>query len=99
MYPLIGRLLHSNSERRSQARSRKPKQQVGDSRDSTVDANRVIVTGENSAIRLSPTDGDSFTTNASFWRILSSAAGAGHVLYLKSELTEGLWRIYSEILQ
>ena len=45
---------------------------------STVDVNRVIVTGENSAIRLSPTDGDSFTTNASFWRILSSAGGSGH---------------------
>ena len=36
---------------------------------STVDVNRVIVTGENSAIRLSRTDGDSFTTNARFWRI------------------------------
>ena len=55
---------------------------------STVDVNRVIVTGENSAIRLSPTDSDSFTTNASFWRILSSAGGSGHVLYLNSELTE-----------
>ena len=38
---------------------------------STVDVNRVIVTGENSAIRLSSTDSGSFTTNASFWRILS----------------------------
>jgi len=63
---------------------------------STVDVNRVIVTGENSAIRLSPTDGDSFTTNASFWRILSSAGGSGHVLYLNSELTECRWRIYSD---
>ena len=63
---------------------------------STVDVNRVIVTGENSAIRLSPTDSDSFTTNASFWRILSSGAGSGHVLYLNSELTEGRWRIYSD---
>ena len=63
---------------------------------STVDVNRVIVTGENSAIRLRPTDGDSFTTNASFWRILSSAAGSGHVLYLNSELTGGLWRIYAD---
>ena len=63
---------------------------------STVDVNRVIVTGENSAIRLSPTDGDSFTTNASFWRILSSAEGSGHVLYLNSELTGGRWRIYAE---
>ena len=64
---------------------------------STVDINRVIVTGENSAIRLSRTDNDSFTTNASFWRILSSAeGGSGHVLYLNSELTSGLWRIYSD---
>ena len=63
---------------------------------STVDVNRVIVTGENSAIRLSPTDGDSFTTNASFWRILSSGAGPGHVLYLNSELTGSRWRIYSD---
>ena len=60
---------------------------------STVDVNRVIVTGENSAIRLSPTDGECFTTNASFWRILSSEGGSGHVLYLNSELTGGRWRI------
>jgi hypothetical protein len=38
----------------------------------------------------------SFTTNASFWRILSSAAGSGHVLYLNSELTGGRWRIYAD---
>jgi len=63
---------------------------------STVDVNRVIVTGENSAIRLSPTDSDSFTTNASFWRILSSTEGSGHVLYLNSELTGRRWRIYSD---
>ena len=63
---------------------------------STVDVNRVIVTGENSAIRLSPTDSDSFTTNASFWRILSSVGGSGHVLYLNSEPTECRWRIYSD---
>jgi len=55
---------------------------------STVGVKRLIVTGENSAIRLSPTDGDSFTTNGSFWRILSSGGGSGHVLYLNSELTE-----------
>lgn len=63
---------------------------------STVDVNRVIMTGENSVIRLNPTDGDSFTTTASFWRILSSAGGVGHVLYLNSELTGGSWRIYSD---
>ena len=63
---------------------------------STIDANRVILTGENSVIRLSPIDSDSFTTNATFWRILSSPGGPGHVLYLKSELTEARWRIYSD---
>ena len=63
---------------------------------STVDANRVILTGENSVIRLSNTNSDSFTTNATFWRILSSPGGPGHVLYLRSELTEARWRIYSD---
>lgn len=63
---------------------------------STVDANRVILIGENSVIRLSQNDSDTFTTNASFWRILSSAGGPGHVLYLNSELTERRWRIYSD---
>ena len=63
---------------------------------STADPNLVIVTGENPFIRLSPTDSDNYTTNASFWRILFSPAGPGHVLYLKSELTENRWRIWSD---
>lgn len=62
----------------------------------TVDANRVILIGENSVIRLSNEDSDAFTTNASFWRVLSSPGGPGHVLYLKSELTEAHWRIYAD---
>lgn len=63
---------------------------------SAADPNRVIVTGENPFIRLSVKDGDPNSTDASFWRILFSPSGPGHVLYLKSELTEGLWRIYSD---
>jgi hypothetical protein len=63
---------------------------------STVDANRVILTGENSVIRLNNDDSDAFTTNATFWRLVTSPRGAGCVLYLKSELTEGRWRIYSD---
>ena len=62
----------------------------------TVDANRLILTGENPFIRLSATDDGPATTNASFWRILLCPAGPGHVLYLKSELTEDQWRIYSD---
>ncbi len=63
---------------------------------SAADPNRVILTGENPFIRLSETDGDPNTTDASFWRIIFCSAGPGHVLYLKSELTENRWRIYSD---
>ena len=58
-----------------------------------ADPNRVIVTGENPFIRLSEKDGDPNSTDASFWRILFCPAGPGDVLYLKSELTHGRWRI------
>ena len=61
-----------------------------------ADPNRVILTGENPFIRLSAADGGPQTTNASFWRIITCPAGPGHVLYLKSELTENRWRIYSD---
>ncbi|MCC6717847.1 MAG: hypothetical protein IT555_08185 [Acetobacteraceae bacterium] len=63
---------------------------------STADPNRVIVTGENPFIRLSETDGGEVTTSASFWRIVFSPGGPGHVLYLKSELTQNAWRIYTD---
>ncbi len=63
---------------------------------SVLDPNRTILTGENPFIRLSATDDGPITTNASYWRILMSGAGPGHVLYLKSELTENKWRIYSD---
>ena len=42
---------------------------------STVDASRVILTGENSVIRFSKNDSDTFTTNATFWRICVLQAG------------------------
>ena len=63
---------------------------------SVADPNRTILTGENPFIRLSSVDSDNFTTNASYWRIIFSPAGPGHVLYLKSELTENRLRIYSD---
>ena len=61
-----------------------------------ADPNRVILTGENPFIRLSANDGDPFTTNASFWRIITCPAGPGHVLYLNSELTGNRWRTYAD---
>ena len=61
-----------------------------------ADPNRTILTGENPFIRLSERDGGPLTTNASYWRIITCPAGPGHVLYLKSELTENRWHIYSD---
>src|SRR3954451_20366717 len=63
---------------------------------SIADPNKTILTGENPFIRLSPKDGEPNSTEASYWRIIFSPAGPGHVLYLNSELTEGRWRIYSD---
>ena len=63
---------------------------------SVADPHRVVLTGENPFLRLSEKDGDPNSTDASYWRILFCPAGPGHVLYLKSELTQGHWRIYSD---
>jgi hypothetical protein len=62
----------------------------------SADPNQLILTGENPFIRLGETDGGPTTTNASYWRIILSPAGPGHVLYVKSELTQNRWRIYSD---
>lgn len=62
----------------------------------SADPNRVVCCGENPFIRLSETDGGPETTVASFWRNVLSPAGPGHVLFLKSELTDGQWRIWSD---
>tara|TARA_B100000676_G_scaffold148409_1_gene146663 strand:+ start:1839 stop:2405 length:567 start_codon:yes stop_codon:yes gene_type:complete len=62
----------------------------------TVDPHRVVLTGENPFIRLSVSEDGPVSTNASYWRILFSPAGPGHVLYMKSELTDNRWRIYSD---
>ncbi len=62
----------------------------------SADPNRLILTGENPFIRLGEAEGGPVTTNASFWRIILSPAGPGHVLYMKSELTQDRWRIWSD---
>ena len=63
---------------------------------SAFDPNKVILTGENPFMGLSEFQDGPVTTNASFWRILLSPSGPGHALFLKSELTDGLWVIYSD---
>jgi hypothetical protein len=64
-----------------------------------IDPNRLLLTGENPYIRLSETDGGPATTAASFWRILFSPGGPGHVLFLQSELTDDQPRIYTDNVQ
>ena len=63
---------------------------------SVADPNNTILTGENPFLRLSKKDGDPNSTDASFWRIIFSPAGPGHVLYIKSEVTENRRLIYSD---
>jgi hypothetical protein len=66
---------------------------------SPIDPNQILLTGENPYIRLSETDGGPTTTDASFWRILFSPGGPGHVLFLQSELTDDHPRIYTDNVQ
>ena len=61
-----------------------------------VDPNKLLLTGENPYIRLSETDGGPLTTDASFWRILFSPGGPGHVLFLRSDVTDDEPRIYTD---
>ena len=66
---------------------------------SPIDPNRLLLTGENPYIRLSETDDGPPTTDASFWRILFSPGGPGHVLFLQSELTGNEPIIYTDNIQ
>ena len=61
-----------------------------------TDPNQIRLTGENSFIRLVQEEGGDETTRVSHWRILYSPSGAGHVLFLKSDLTDDEVRIYSD---
>lgn len=63
-----------------------------------VDPNAVLMTGENSFIRLSPDGGRSQTDRVSHWRVLWCPAGAGHACFIQSELTQGEVRVYSDNL-
>jgi len=61
-----------------------------------VDPNAVLMTGENSFIRLSSDGGTTLTDRASHWRVLWCQAGGGHALFLQSTLTGGQVKIYSD---
>jgi len=61
-----------------------------------VDPNQVMMTGENSFIRLSHDGGKTLADRWSHWRVLWCPAGQGHVLLVQAELTDGKPRIYSD---
>jgi hypothetical protein len=63
---------------------------------SPVDPNDVLMTGENSFVRLSPDGGKTQTDRFSHWRVLWCPAGAGHALFAHGTLTEGGVRVYSD---
>lgn len=61
-----------------------------------VQKGKIILNGENPFIWLHETKDGLRTTEASIWTITYSEKGAGHILFLKSELTNNQWRIYSD---
>ena len=63
-----------------------------------VDPNEVMMTGENSFIRLSADGGKTHTSRVSHWRVLWCPAGAGHAMFLQSPLIENRVQIYSDNL-
>lgn len=63
---------------------------------STIDSGKVLMTGENSFIRLSHDGGNTLSERTSHWRVLWCPAGAGHALFMTGGLTDGEVRIYSD---
>jgi hypothetical protein len=61
-----------------------------------VDPHDVVMTGENSFIRLSNDGGKTIADRVSHWRVLWSPAGQGHALFIESPLTGKGPRIYAD---
>ena len=61
-----------------------------------VDPHDVVMTGENSFIRLSNDGGKTMTDRVSHWRVLWSPAGQGHALFVESPLVDGGPVIYAD---
>ncbi len=60
-----------------------------------VDPHDVVMTGENSFVRLSNDGGKAIADRVSHWRVLWSPAGHGHALFIESPLTGGI-KIFSD---
>ncbi len=61
-----------------------------------TDPNQGRLTGENSFIRLLRQQGGPQTTRTSHWRVLWSPGGPGHVLFIKSDVTNNEVRVYAD---
>ena len=61
-----------------------------------VDPHDVVMTGENSFVRLSNDEGKTFVDRTSHWRVLWSPAGQGHVLFIESTLSGKTPRVYAD---
>ncbi len=61
-----------------------------------VDPHDVVMTGENSFIRLSNDGGKTIADRVSHWRVLWSPAGQGHALFIESPLAGKAPRVYAD---
>ena len=61
-----------------------------------TDPNQVRLTGENQFMRLHTEANGPMTTRGSHWRVLISPSGPGHVLLLRSDVTNNERRIYAD---
>ncbi len=61
-----------------------------------VDPGEVVMTGENSFIRLSEDGGKTIMDRVSHWRVLWSPAGQGHALFIESPLAVPGPRVYAD---
>lgn len=61
-----------------------------------VDPHAVVMTGENSFIRLSNDAGKTIVDRVSHWRVLWSPAGQGHALFIETPLIGKGPRVYAD---
>ena len=61
-----------------------------------VDPNEVLMTGENSFVRLSLDGGQTMSDRFSHWRVLWSPAGTGHALFVQTTAFGTPVRVYSD---
>jgi hypothetical protein len=69
---------------------------ASDNQPQMVDPHDVVMTGENSFVRLSNDGGKTIADRVSHWRVLWSPAGQGHALFVETPLLGKGPRIYAD---